>query len=151
MKVDARAARDYVVRRPDVDLRRLVYFGESLGSAVAAELAVEHRPAALILRSPFTSATDMAQFHYGFLPVRWLLRDLFPTLDRIAHVRAPLLIIAGDRDGIVPIDQSRRLYEAAHEPKSMLVIPGADHNDEPLQGGKQMTDAVLQFLTTNVN
>ena len=109
LKADARGALNYLLRRPDVDPKRLVYFGESLGSAVAVDLAVEHRPAALILRSPFTSATEVAQVHYWFLPVRWLLRDRFSSIDRIANVRAPLLVIAGDRDGIVPIDQSRRL------------------------------------------
>lgn len=151
LNADARGALNYLLRRSDVDAKRLVYFGESLGSAVAVELAVEHRPAALILRSPFTSATDVAQVHYRFLPVRWLLRDRFPSIDRIAHVRAPLLVIAGDRDGIVPVDQSRRLYEAANSPKSLLIIPGADHNDHSLQAGRQMIDAVLEFLNANVN
>jgi len=151
LKADARGALNYLLRRPDVDPKRLVYFGESLGSAVAVDLAVDHQPAALILRSPFTSATDVARVHYWFLPVQWLLRDRFASIDRIADVRAPLLIVAGDRDGIVPIDQSRRLFEAANAPKSFLVIQGADHNDDPLQAGRQMTDAVLQFLDANVN
>jgi fermentation-respiration switch protein FrsA (DUF1100 family) len=150
LKADARGALNYLLRRPDVDPKRLVYFGESLGSAVAVELAVEHRPAALILRSPFTSATDVAQAHYWFLPVRWLLRDRFSSIDRIADVHAPVLVIAGDRDGIVPVDQSRRLHAAANDPKSLLVIQGADHNDGLLQDGRQMIEAVLQFLDANV-
>jgi uncharacterized protein len=151
LHIDARAARNYLLGRHDIDATRLVYFGESLGSAVAVELAAEHPPAALILRSPFTSAVDVGQFHYRLLPVRWLLRDRFPSIDRIAHVRTPVLVIAGDRDGIVPVDQSKRLYEAANAPKRLVIISGADHNDDALQAGSQMIDAILLFLTANVN
>jgi fermentation-respiration switch protein FrsA (DUF1100 family) len=151
LNADARAALDYLLRRPDVDTKRLVYFGESLGSAVAVELAVDHPPAALILRSPFTSAVDVGQFHYRLLPVRWLMRDRFLSIDRIAHVRAPVLVIAGDRDGIVPVNHSRRLFDAANAPKSLVIVSGADHNDAALLSGRQMIDAVLQFLTANVN
>jgi hypothetical protein len=146
LRIDAQAARDYVVGRPDVDRNRLVYFGESLGTAVAAELAVEHPPAALILRSPFTSLTDIGRQHYPMLPVRWLLRDRYDTISRIARVRAPLLVIGGDRDHIVPLAQTRRVYEAAREPKSLLVIQGADHNDASLVDGRLMMDGVLRFL-----
>jgi fermentation-respiration switch protein FrsA (DUF1100 family) len=144
--MDARAARQYVLGRPGVDRDRLVYFGESLGTAVATELAVEHPPAALILRSPFTSLTDIGREHYPMLPVGWLLRDRYDTIERIAHIRVPILIIAGDRDHIVPIAQTRRLYDAAHDPKSLLIIDGADHNDEALVEGREMMDRVVRFL-----
>lgn len=146
LKADARAARDYVANRADVDRRRLVYFGESLGTAVAAELAIDHPPAALILRSPFTSMADLGRHHYAFLPVRWLLRDHYSTIGRVARVNAPLLVIGGDSDRIVPIEQTRRVYEAAREPKSLLVIRGADHNDESLFTGREMIDGILRFL-----
>src|SRR5687768_11410407 len=143
---DGRAARAYVVGRPDVDPTRLVYFGESLGTAVATELAVEHPPAALVLRSPFTSMTDVGRHHYALLPVGWLLRDRYATIDRIARVKATILVIGGDQDRIVPIGQTRRVYEAAREPKSLLIINGADHNDESLLAGREMIDGVLRFL-----
>jgi fermentation-respiration switch protein FrsA (DUF1100 family) len=146
LKTDARAALDYVVSRGDVDRRRIVYFGESLGTAVAATLAVDYPPAALILRSPFTSMTDVGRHHYAFLPVRWLLRDRYVTIDRIARVNAPLLVIGGDADSIVPIAQTRRIYEAADDPKSLLIINGADHNDDSLLAGREMIGGVLQFL-----
>jgi fermentation-respiration switch protein FrsA (DUF1100 family) len=143
---DARAARDYVISRSDVDHRRLVYFGESLGTAVAAALAVEHAPAALILRSPFTSMTDLSRHHYTRLPVQWLVRDRYATIDRIARVRAPVLIIGGDQDRIVPIEQTRRLFDVAGHPKSLLIIKGADHNDQSLLTGRELMDGVLRFL-----
>jgi hypothetical protein len=143
---DARAARNYVVSRADVDPRRIVYFGESLGAAVAVGLAVEYPPAGLVLRSPFTSLIDIGRHHYAFLPVRWLLRDRYATIDRIARVNAPLLVIGGDADSIVPIAQTRRVYEAADDPKSLLIISGADHNDDSLLAGREMIDGVRQFL-----
>lgn len=143
LRADARAARDYVVK---LGARRLVYLGESLGAAVATELAAEHSPAALILRSPFTSLADVGQVHYRFLPVRWLLRDRFPTIDRIRDVRAPLLIIAGDRDRIVPVSHSRRVFEQANEPKKLLIILGADHNDDVLLAGREMIEQIVTFV-----
>jgi fermentation-respiration switch protein FrsA (DUF1100 family) len=143
---DARAARAYLTGRPDVDRSRLVYFGESLGTAVAVDLAVEHPPAALILRSPFTSMTDLGRLHYPFLPVRFLLRDRFAAIDQIGRTRAPLLVIAGGRDRIVPIENSRRLYAAATAPKELLVLPDANHNDHELVAGDEMIQAIVRFL-----
>ena len=143
---DARAARAYLTSRADVNPARIVYLGESLGTAVATRLAAEHPPAALILRSPFASMAEVGRFHYPLLPVRLLLRDRFASIDRIANVRCPLLVIAGDRDGIIPLDQSRRLFEAALQPKTMVIVEGADHNDEALLAGDRMRRAIADFL-----
>ncbi len=143
---DARAARAYLATRADVDPQRVVYFGESLGAAVAIGLAVEHPPAALVLRSPFTSLADVGRLHYPFLPVRWLLRDRFQSLERIAHIASPVLVIAGDRDRVVPLEQSRQLYAAASAPKRLVIISGADHNDEALADGPEVIQATLQLL-----
>lgn len=140
---DARAARRAVESDPGVPV---VYFGESLGTGVAVRLAVEHPPAALVLRSPFTSITDVAAHHYWFLPVRRLLWDRFDSLARIGDVRAPLLVVAGDRDSVVPYALSARLYEAAREPKRFVTVPGADHNDAALAADAPMLDAVVAFL-----
>src|SRR5712691_2177209 len=146
LAADSRAARAYLAGRPDVDASRIVYFGESLGTAVAVDLAVEHPPAALVLRSPFTSMADVGQHHYPFLPVRLLLRDRFPAIDQIPRIRAPLLVIAGGHDRIVPIDNSRLLYDAAVAPKTLLVLPDADHNDYELLAGDEMIQAIVRFL-----
>jgi fermentation-respiration switch protein FrsA (DUF1100 family) len=97
LAADGRAARAYLAGRPGVDLSRLVYFGESLGTAVAVDLAVEHPPAALVLRSPFTTMGDLGQHHYPFLPVGLLLQDRFAAIDQIQRIRVPLLVIAGVR------------------------------------------------------
>src|SRR5215467_10724050 len=89
---DARAARQFVGSRADVDPARLVYSGESLGAAVAVALAVEQPPAALVLRSPFTSLADMARLQFPFLPT-FLLHDRFESLNQISRVDCPLLVI----------------------------------------------------------
>jgi uncharacterized protein len=148
LAADARAARAYVATRGDVDPGRVVYFGESLGAAVAIGLAAEHPPAALILRSPFTSMVDVGRIHYPLLPVRLLLRDRYPSIDRVPRLRCPLLVIAGNRDSIVPLEQSQRLYDAAVSRKSIEIIDGADHNDTSLFDGERMMRAITQFLAT---
>jgi len=147
LAADARAARRYVLTREDVDAQRLIYFGESIGSGVALGLAVEQEPAALVLRSPFTSLTDVARLHYPFLPVRLLLADRYPSIDRIARFDGPLLIIAGARDRIVPPEQSRRLYDASSSrQKRFLLIDGADHNDMTLLAGSELIDAMRRIV-----
>ena len=143
---DAVAARQHLKGRADVDPARVVYFGESLGAAVAAELAALHPPAALILRSPFTTMAEVGGHHYPFLPVRWILRDRFSTIDFVKQVHAPTLVIAGDRDSVVPVGQSRRVFDAAAGPKELVVVPGADHNDETLFTGEAMMNAIERLL-----
>jgi uncharacterized protein len=143
---DARAARAYLAARDDVDLTRLVYFGESLGAAVAIRLALEWPPMALVLRSPFTSLADVGRVHYPFLPVRLLLRDRYASIEQVGGLRCPVLVVAGDRDGIVPWEQSRRLAEAIAEPKRFVLVPGADHNDLELLAGRRMIDEAVRFV-----
>ena len=142
---DARAAQAWLAAQPGVE--KIVYFGESLGAAVAVGLAVERPPAALILRSPFTSLPDVGAMHYPWLPVRLLLTDRYPSIDRIGSVHVPVMVIAGDRDDIVPETLSRRLYDAANEPKRYVLVPGAGHNDPELLDGRQMLDSIDGFLS----
>ena len=143
---DARGAVAWLAGRDGVDADRLVYFGESLGTGVAVALAVERRPAALVLRSPFTSMVDVARHHYPFLPVALFLKDRYLAVEQIASVGCPVLVIAADQDRIVPAALSRRLFEAAKEPRQLLVMEGLDHNDEPLVAGREMVSAVSAFV-----
>ena len=143
---DARAAQAWLAAQPGVE--KIVYFGESLGGAVAVGLAVERPPAALILRSPFTSLPDVGAMHYPWLPVRWLLMDRYPSIDRIGSVHVPVMVIAGDRDDIVPEALSRRLYDAANEPKRYVLVPGAGHNDPEMVDGRQMLTEIQGFLSS---
>lgn len=146
LAADARAAQAWLAAQPGVE--NIVYFGESLGAAVAVGLAVDTPPAAVVLRSPFTSLPDVGAMHYPWLPVRLLLKDRYPSIERISSVHAPLLVIAGDRDDIVPESLSRRLYEAANEPKRYVVVPGAGHNDPELLDGRQMVTEIQGFLSS---
>lgn len=149
LRADARAARAYVLGRSDVDASRLVYFGESLGSAVAIGLAAEHPPAALIVRSPFPSLVDVGRIHYPFLPVRLVLEDDFAAVDDIGRVTCPVLVIAGDQDRIIPLALSRRVYEATSATKELVIVEGADHNDRALLAGERMVAAIMEFLTSS--
>jgi fermentation-respiration switch protein FrsA (DUF1100 family) len=146
LTADAHAAHAWLAAQPGVE--RMAYFGESLGAAVAVGLAVQRPPAALVLRSPFTSLPDVGAVHYSWLPVRRLLLDRYPSIERIASVGAPLLVIAGDRDDIVPVSLSRRLYDAAAEPKRFILVPGAGHNDTALLDGPRMLGEIEGFLSS---
>jgi fermentation-respiration switch protein FrsA (DUF1100 family) len=150
LAADARAARAYLAGRRGVDASRLVYFGESLGTAVAVGLAAEHPPAALVLRSPFTSLVDVGRHHYPILPVRLLLRDRFDAIRAIGAVRAPLLVVVGGRDEIIPPELSRGLYAAATGPRQLVELPAARHNDYELLAGERMIQAVVSFLREHV-
>lgn len=138
---DARAAVTWT--RSQAEVNRIVLFGESLGAGVALGAAVDDPPDGLVLRSPFTSLLDVARTHYGPVPA-WLLRDRYPSIDRITTVNAPILVVAGDRDEIVPYDQSRRLAEAAGA--HLVTVPGARHNDPELFDGTVLINAVADFL-----
>ena len=110
----------------------LILYGESLGSgvatAMASELAAAGRPVAgLILEAPFTSMAAAAQFHYPVLPARWLVRDRYDSLSRIATVAAPLLVLHGQDDRTVPAALGRQLYEAALDPRTFVALPDTGH------------------------
>jgi uncharacterized protein len=146
LAADARAALAYLESRADVDRSRIVYFGESLGTGVAMRLAMERTPAGLILRSPFTSLVDVGRYHYPLLPVRLLLRDRFPSIEHAAHIRCPVLVIAGDHDSVVPVDNTRQLYESIASTKTFVTMAGADHNDDALLDGDAMIEAIVRFV-----
>jgi len=144
---DARAARRWVAERTSGGPTRIAYLGESLGTGVAVALAAENQPDALILRSPYTSLVDLAAFHYPLVPARWLLRDRYQSIDRIGALSCPILIIAAERDSVVPVSQSRRLFEAAPPAsRHWVLLPGADHNDDETLAGDAVIDEMVAFL-----
>ena len=146
LAADARAALDYLAGRPEVDPARVVYLGESLGAAVALRLAVERPPAALVLRSPFASLAEIGRRHYPMLPVSLLLRDRYDSAALARRLSAPLLVVAGGRDRIVPASHSRHLFAAAPQPKRLVVLDGADHNDPELHDGPRLVAELRAFL-----
>ncbi len=144
---DARAAYRYAVETHGVAPRDLVLFGESLGAAVAVQVALEKPAGALILESAFTSIPDMARAAYPFLPpVGPLIRTRYETILKVPKLGLPLLVLHGERDSIVPIAQGRRVFEGAPGPKRFFAIPGAGHNDTYLAGGDAYWEALGEFL-----
>ena len=145
---DARAAIAYLRSRTDVDPARIAYYGESLGGAVAIELATEAPPAALAVQSSFTSLADMTRLHYPALRFLLPLATIrYESIAAIGRLRTPLLLIHGDRDSLVPPENSRRLFEAANEPKRLLIVPEADHNDVFVHGGAALLRDLRDFFS----
>jgi alpha-beta hydrolase superfamily lysophospholipase len=142
---DARAARRFLVEQCGVPWARLLYYGESLGAAVVAELATEHPPAGLALRSPFTDLASVGRVHYPFLPVRTLLRDRYRLVEHLARVKVPTTVVYGSQDSIVPPEQSRAVAEAARGPTRVVEIQGADHNDRALLDGEKLIAAIVEL------
>lgn len=105
----------------------IVLYGESLGTAVAVQLAAKHTVAAIILEAPMRSVVDIAAAQYPFLPVRQLIKDPFRSYDYVGAVDAPLLIVHGNRDTLIPIASGKALFDAAREPKTFHTVDGASH------------------------
>ena len=126
---DARAARAWLAERAGVREGDIVVMGESLGGAVAVDLAARDGARGLVLENTFTSLPDMAALHYPWLPSRWLMQHRLDSLSLIGRYHGPLLQTHGDADTIVPLASGQKLFAAANEPKQFLTIPGANHND----------------------
>jgi fermentation-respiration switch protein FrsA (DUF1100 family) len=148
LRTDARAAARALIARPDVDPERVAYFGESLGASVCGGLAAEMPPVALALRSPFPSTVAIARYHYPYLPVEEpLVWDNWPLEEQLSEqVRVPVLVLVGKRDEIVPPHLSRRVYEAAADPKRFVELAAAHHNDEALLVGEELLAEIDAFL-----
>jgi fermentation-respiration switch protein FrsA (DUF1100 family) len=145
LALDVRAAHRFLVEEAGVPPDRLLYYGESLGAAVVSELATEHPPAGLLLRSPFVDLAAVGQVHYPFLPVRALLQDRFATVEHVARVAVPVTVVYGSADSIVPGEQSRAVAAAAVGHVRTLEIDGADHNDLVLLDGRELVSAIVEL------
>lgn len=137
---DARAAYEFTVAR--YPAQRIALWGESLGSGVAVAIASELPVGHVVLESPFTSAADVGAAHYWFLPVRLLMKDQFRSDLRIGKVTAPVLIVHGDNDEVVPFILGERLYGLINAPKRFVRVAGGGHNDL----GMRTVAAAKQFL-----
>ncbi len=142
---DGRAAYDVVVLREEVDPKKIILFGTSLGGAVAVEVARQRQVSAIILESTFTSASDMARIHYPFLPAQYFMRTEMNSLENVRDIRVPILFIHGSDDDIVPLALGKKLYEAANDPKEFYEIPEAGHNDIFWIGGNEYIQRIRSF------
>jgi fermentation-respiration switch protein FrsA (DUF1100 family) len=125
------AACEWLTELQKIPAERVILYGESLGGAVATELASRRPHRALVLVSAFTSFPDMAQKEFPWLPARWLVRNRMDNLSKIGHTNRPVFIAHGTADRLIPFSQGERLFAAAGEPRQFFPMPGQDHNDPP--------------------
>ena len=126
---------------------RTILFGESLGSAVAIDLAAEVPCGAVVLETPFLSILAMARVHYPYVP-RFLVRSRFDNAAKIGEVTVPKLFFVAERDEVAPPTQGRELYDRAPQPKTLYVIPDAGHNDTYVTGGEAYWREWEKFLSS---
>lgn len=139
---DARGAIDFL-RQQGVAPDRMVFYGESLGSGIAVQMATEFACGAVVLEAPYSSVVDVAQGRYWMFPIRALVRDKYDSTAKIGRVRCPIFIMHGTADQVIPIRYGERLYALAPEPKKMKTYPGLGHiGFDDVRG----FDAVLDFL-----
>jgi fermentation-respiration switch protein FrsA (DUF1100 family) len=138
---DAEAVYGFATARYPAE--RLVVYGESLGTGVAVALAADHKVGKVILEAPFTSAVDVGAAAYPFLPVRLMMHDRFSSDERIGKVTAPVLVLHGERDTVVPIRYGERLYALISAPKKFVRFSDGHHSDLDSHGASA---AVRDFL-----
>ncbi len=144
---DAEAAWQYLLKARGVPPQRAFIYGHSLGGAIAIDLAVKHPEAAgLIVESTFTSMQAMGELKYDYLPVGLLLNQRFDSLQKIPGLKIPVLLIHGTWDEKVPVAMARQLYDAAPQPKQLLLIEGGEHSNSGTIGWVEYRDAVAAFI-----
>lgn len=131
--------------RPELDPSKIVLLGSSIGTGVAVAVAARESVAGLILQSPFDSLANVAMRHYPIFP-RFLLKTDFNSLARIGNVHAPILILHGDADRVVPIQHGRALHAAAPNARPLQVVEGAGHNDVPFVAKEQYFAWIRAFV-----
>lgn len=143
--LDAGAIWNYLVKTRNISPERIVIFGRSLGGAIAAQLALQKKPKALILESTFSSVPDMANKMFPFLPVRLFCRFRYDTVGIIKNVNCPVLVAHSKQDEMIPFEQSQCIYEAAKEPKLFIELQ-SDHNAGGIDIDLPYQKALLRFL-----
>ena len=126
---DSSLALEWLFNQEKASLKETVFFGESLGSAVAIGLAEKHPVKGMIFEGAFSSAVEVGQARYPFAPISWLMKDSWDSLSRISKVKSPLFFIHSKRDRVVPFRFGKKLFEKAPEPKKHLWLEHTDHSD----------------------
>ncbi|HEV7891840.1 MAG TPA: alpha/beta hydrolase [Pyrinomonadaceae bacterium] len=149
---DADAAYDFLTRERGVAPGSVVLYGQSLGTAAAIDLASRRECGALVVESGLSSAADMAGAIMPWLPrfVRGLTKNKLDSVGKIARVSCPVLVVHGSRDDLIPVEQGKRLFDAAREPKQLKIIEGAGHNDLSNVGGGKYIDSLADFARGSV-
>ena len=141
---DSRSALAWMLDEPEVDSGRVLYLGESLGGAVAIELALEHPLAGLVLLSTFTGVREMAELYYHSSP-RGSFRTRTQACVASPISASPLLVLHGQQDEIVPLAQGEALFQAAPGPKRMRTFPAVGHNDLVAFAGRELVSEIVSW------
>ena len=142
---DAKTVYD-ALRSSGIPAEEIVLYGESLGSGIAVQVAAERPVAGVILDAPYTSIVDLAGLHYPWLPARFLMTDRYETLPAARRVTAPVLVVHGEADDIIPVDMGREVAAAVAGPSQVATFPGAGHSDHYLFGSYDVIFAWLGRL-----
>jgi fermentation-respiration switch protein FrsA (DUF1100 family) len=131
------------LRKDGIAPEDIILYGESLGSGVAVQVAAEKPVGGVVLDAPYTSIVDVAAGAYPFLPVRPFMFDRYETMRHLREVKAPLLIVHGEDDEVIPVEMGRAVYAAANSPKEIVTFPGAGHSDHHLHGS---TEEIFRWI-----
>ena len=139
---DARAVK-YWLNLNNIHDSEIVLYGESLGTAVAVDLAKEFSFSGIILESPFTSMAKLAKKHYPYLPVKFLLKDRYETIKKLNEINSPILVMHGAKDNIVPFDMGVKVYESANNPKYKYF---SDYDDHMMDYNEDLIKSIKNFI-----
>ena len=140
---DGRAYISWLLSDKGVASEQIVIYGESIGSGTAVQMASEYDVAGLVLEVPFSSLLEIASQQYPFIPVKYLLKDHFMNIEKIKQIKAPLLVMHGQKDRVIPFSSAKKLFETANKPKKFIEFPQANHNNIYDFGASEY---VLDFL-----
>jgi len=147
--LDAESAWDYLVNVKGAHSEKIILFGRSLGSAVAAELALRRKAAGIIIESGFKSIPELGAKFFPYLPVRLISRFRYATIDKVDKINMPKLFIHSPQDEMIPYEHGNALFKKAAESKEFLQITGG-HNDGFLTSGKVYTDGLDRFISRHL-
>lgn len=130
---DAKLAYDALIS-DGIDPEDIIIYGESLGSGVAVQVAADNEIGGLVLDAPYTTIVDVAALAYPYLPVRPFVFDRYESIRYLPRVKAPLLVLHGEEDRVIPVEMGKAVYAAANAPKEIATFPHAGHSDHHLYG-----------------
>ena len=139
---DAKSAVNWL-KSKGIKEENIILYGESLGSAVAIEIAQNKKFAGIVLESPFTSMVEMGKKYYSFFPVSFLLKDRYESIKKIKNIHIPVLVMHGKRDSIVPFEMGKKIYTSANSPKFYYF---SEYDDHMMDYNKLLIEKLKSFI-----